>query len=99
MYYLIQVHSQETPCDWMWRYRNFRALDKELRPQFPDLPPLPPKSTFRKRLVASFLRSREQGLADLLVAAVHRDPDLSSTALREFLLPQAWRRWPSNSDV
>lgn len=50
--------------------------------------PLPPKSIFRKRLPwvkGAFLANREEGLRQLLRAAVALDPDAEEPMLRKFL--------------
>lgn len=67
------------------RYNEFLELEKQLRPQFPELPQMPPRSLIIRRLQPQFLHDRQKSLGDLLAAAVAADPSLSDRALRVFL--------------
>lgn len=60
-------------------------LSLALRKDGAQLPRLPPRSFFRKRLLPGFMESRRQGLSAFLGAAVARDPFCTSEHLREFL--------------
>lgn len=68
------------------RYSSFLALEAQLRPHFLGLPPLPPKSNFRKRLrPSSFMADRERKLGVFLAAVLSADASASTQELRRFL--------------
>jgi hypothetical protein len=72
------------------RYREFAALDQELRPTMSSLPDLPPKGFLKKFSSAllndpSFMNDRERGLGKVLEAMISLDPSLKNFALRDFL--------------
>lgn len=67
------------------RYSCFARLHSVLRARFPDLPPMPEKSFFRKRLSPDFMAERRRLLEKLLVAAIASDPAISDPDLRQFL--------------
>lgn len=91
----IQVEGQGTQHAVKRRYREFLELEAALRPEFPNLPSMPPRSLVLSRLDPSFLEAREKHLGELLGAAVAADPTISVPALRDFLgleedLGSAW---------
>lgn len=90
------------------RYSEFDVLKSAMHLMSGcDLPPLPPKSFFRKRLCSSFLEQRRQGLTTFLAAALASDPRCQRTpALRRFLglgelelPPPILRDAPSNASL
>lgn len=81
----IHVEGQGAQYAVRRRYREFLELEASLRPEFPDLPPMPPRSLVLKSLDPGFLEAREIALGELLDAAVAADPTISVPALREFL--------------
>merc|ERR1712139_114383 len=75
------------------RYNDFATLHEHMREQkdkFDKLPPMPPKSFFRRHvfawLVSSyFVDQRQAGLEALIKAMVELDPQLGDVELRKFL--------------
>merc|ERR1711976_767023 len=78
----IQVQLGEKSSVVERRYSEFAALDRQLRPNMPSLPVLPPKSVVKG---FSFMYHREYALGQLLLGMVSLDPQLQNPALRSFL--------------
>jgi len=81
----ILVTGQGTEFAVQRRYKEFLELEGALRPQFPDLPVMPPRSYVVRRINPNFLDARQKHLAELLDAALAADPTISVPALRAFL--------------
>lgn len=67
------------------RYTHFADLHAVMRAEFPVLPPVPPKSFFRKHFCPGFMARRLQALRELIVAVVAADPYARSPGLCHFL--------------
>lgn len=67
------------------RYSDIARLHARLRPRFPGLPPMPPKSVFRRRVLPSFMVDRQRLLEELLTAMIALDPELEDPDLNPFL--------------
>jgi len=68
------------------RFREFAALDMELRPRHPALPKLPQKSVFfRKNFKCGFMDDREQQLGTYLSALVADPSAVAEPTVRRFL--------------
>merc|ERR1719387_2016246 len=67
------------------RYTEFAELHNALHYAMPGLPPLPPKSFWRKTFSNAFKDERQAKLCGLLQAMVTKDPQLTIFQLRQFL--------------
>jgi len=68
------------------RFRQFAALDTEIRPRHPAIPRLPQKSVFfRKNFKRGFLDEREQQLGAYLSALLANPSTLAEPSVRRFL--------------
>jgi len=68
------------------RFRQFDALDNEIRPRHPAIPRLPQKSVFfRKNFKRGFLDEREQQLGAYLSALLANPSTLAEPSVRRFL--------------
>mmetsp|Transcript_85492 Transcript_85492/g.207211 ORF Transcript_85492/g.207211 Transcript_85492/m.207211 type:complete len:403 (-) Transcript_85492:204-1412(-) len=68
------------------RYTDFERLAEGLRLLLPGMPPMPPKSFFRRNFLPSFMSERQLALGNLLRHALRADPTLSCLPpLRQFL--------------
>jgi len=68
------------------RFRQFAALDNEIRPRHPAIPRLPQKSVFfRKNFKRGFLDEREQQLGAYLSALLANPSTLAEPSVRRFL--------------
>jgi len=68
------------------RFREFAALDMEVRPRHPALPNLPQKSVFfRKNFKCGFMDDREQRLGAYLSALVADPAAVAEPSVRRFL--------------
>lgn len=68
------------------RYNDFVELSHGLETTMvAGLPDLPPKSFFRRLCLPSFQTDREEGLGNLLRAAVEFEPEVTTVELRKFL--------------
>lgn len=81
----VELHSTDgTHVVWR-RYSEFARLSADLL-RHDDLPEMPPRSFFRKRMLPGFMDRRHRGLAALLTAAVAADPHcVQQPVLRAFL--------------
>lgn len=79
--------SSDTEHTIMQQYSDFLRLHERLtaRWQNADLPPMPPKSTFRRKFVPAFMVERQAMLGEFLSAAVAYDPTMENVDLRLFL--------------
>eukprot|EP00927_Polykrikos_kofoidii_P086407 TRINITY_DN9670_c0_g1_i1.p1 TRINITY_DN9670_c0_g1~~TRINITY_DN9670_c0_g1_i1.p1 ORF type:complete len:407 (+),score=50.81 TRINITY_DN9670_c0_g1_i1:50-1270(+) len=73
IYYEIMVETGNVASSTIQkRYRDFRKLDSKLRPAFPNLPSLPPKSIFRKsEMRIEGLRRYVQAISETEAAHSH----------------------------
>lgn len=96
-YYRLMVSSQDKAWYVEKRYSEFLQLSEALSEGSGvpvQLPELPPKSFFRRKLLPRFNRERHEGLARFLQAALRLDPTLMKYG--------ELRRWlgvPSDYDV
>lgn len=68
------------------RYSSFARLSAAVAVQLSKpLPPMPPKSFFRKRLSLGFMQERSQCLVLIAMAAVAADPQADTDVVRQFL--------------
>lgn len=67
------------------RFRHFQALDSNVRPLMPGLPPLPSRGILRRRMNSDFLSERKQKLSLYLDALMQADLAASSLSLCQFL--------------
>merc|ERR1712048_1091946 len=82
-FYTIEMHAADqqnrdlAPSrELQRRYREFAALDMELRPKHPALPTLPHKSVFfRRTFDQSFADDRKHGL-EVYLSALVADPSV-----------------------
>merc|ERR1719433_218565 len=72
-------------------YREFEELDGRVRRSFPNLPPLPGRSFWRKNLLPGFLEARERALSDFVAALADADPSASVPLVQAFLRVPAVR--------
>eukprot|EP00747_Dinoflagellata_sp_TGD_P223553 gnl/TRDRNA2_/TRDRNA2_95095_c0_seq1.p1 gnl/TRDRNA2_/TRDRNA2_95095_c0~~gnl/TRDRNA2_/TRDRNA2_95095_c0_seq1.p1 ORF type:complete len:709 (-),score=125.18 gnl/TRDRNA2_/TRDRNA2_95095_c0_seq1:29-2155(-) len=93
----VQVVGTSVQHTVQRRFSDFMSLHEVLQQKMPQLPKMPPKSVFRKRLFASFREDRQQKLGELLTAMVAADPHLSVPELRAFLSPEAQASQPETS--
>jgi len=85
IFYMIEVTGPNFYHEVRRTFSQFLRLDRHIRPKFPNLPPMPPRSAIRKFISPSFMRCRQEALSKLLDAAVSADPNLSDMDLRRFL--------------
>eukprot|EP00929_Paragymnodinium_shiwhaense_P043732 TRINITY_DN2246_c0_g1_i4.p1 TRINITY_DN2246_c0_g1~~TRINITY_DN2246_c0_g1_i4.p1 ORF type:complete len:207 (-),score=91.24 TRINITY_DN2246_c0_g1_i4:289-909(-) len=97
MQYVVQVEKEGVQAYTIKRrYNDFLTLYNSVKGEMTDLPPMPPKSFFRRLLLPSFLDKRQTQLDELLAAIVRTDIKMEKASA---FLSETYSQTPSQNAV